>query len=206
MTAAHRRRKHRHVRCGTPPMLWSNKQPVLKDSEEVETDQILPILPEPAFIPREQEDDKVTVATEDNPGVLSGGIWAYPDKDLQEAFRNRDRAVKRSSHHWPVGSRHFPCAASPHLLPLHRGRRISELAQHQKSEGRKWLLRFLCFPPLLLILGHGLADEFLQWQTSNDVMAFGDAEKKLAVILGYGVFLASVIFCYLGIHNNSLHV
>lgn len=196
ITAAHRRRKPRHVRCATPPTLWSNKQPVLKDSEKVETDQILPILPEPAFIPREQEDDKVTGATKDNPRVLSGGIWAYPGEDLQEAFRNRDRTVKRSSHHWPVGSRHFLCAASPHLLPLHRGR-ISDLAQHQKSEGRKWLLRFLCFPPLLLILGHGLADEFLQWQTSNDVMAFGDAEKKLAVILGYGVFLASVIFTIL---------
>lgn len=159
-------------------------------------DQILPILPEPAFIPRKQERDEVTVATKANPRLpSSGGIWAYPDEDLQEAFRNRHRTVGRSSQHWPAGGRHFPHTASspPHLLPIYRGR-MSDLAQHQKSEGRKWLLRFLCFPPLLLILGHGLADEFLQWQTTNGVTAFGHAEKKIALFLGYGIFLASVIF------------
>lgn len=196
ISVAHKRRKPQHVRRATPPMLWGVNQPVLKDSEVVETDQILPILPEPAFIPRKQEHDKVTVATNVNPRAPSGGIWAYPDKDLQEAFRNRNRAVQKSSQHWQVGSRHFPHIVSPHLLPINDGR-MSDLAQHQKSEGRKWLLRFLCFPPLLLILGHSLADEFLQWQTSNDVMAFGDAEKKLALILGYGMFLASVMFAIL---------
>lgn len=193
--AAHKRRKPRHVRRATPPMLWGENQPVLKDSdsEEAETDQILPILPEPAFILREQKHDKAAVATKANRRVPSGGIWAYPDEDLQEAFRNRDRTVQRSSHHWPLGSRHFSHTASPHLLPIYRGRTY-DLAQHQKSEGRKWLLRFLCFPPLLLILGHGLADEFLQWQTSNGVMAFGHAERKLALFLGYGIFLTSVMF------------
>lgn len=176
-------------------MLWGENQPVLKDSdsEEAETDQILPILPKPAFIPREQKHDEVAVPTKANPGVPSGGIWDYPDEDLQEAFRNRDRTVKRHSHHWPLGSRHFPHTTSPHLLPIYRGR-MYDLAHHQKSEGRKWLLRFLCFPPLLLILGHGLADEFLQWQTANGVMTFGHAERKLALFLGYGIFLASVMF------------
>lgn len=189
--AAHKRRKPRHIRRATPPMLWG----VLKDSdsEEAETDRILPILPELAFIPREQKHDKVAVATKANSRAPSDGIWAYPDEDLQEAFRNRDRTIKRSSHHWQLGSRHSSHTASPHLLPIYRGR-MYDLAQHQKSEGRKWLLRFLCFPPLLLILGHGLADEFLQWQTANGVIAFGHAERKLALFLGYGIFLASVMF------------
>lgn len=193
--AAHKRPKPRHVRRATPSMLWGENQPVLKDSdsEEAETDQILPILPEPAFIPLEQKHAKFTVPRKANPGVPSGGIWAYPDEDLQEAFRTRDRTVKRRSHHWPPGSRHFAHTASSHLLPIYRGRTY-DLGHHQKSEGRKWLLRFLCFPPLLLILGHGLADEFLQWQTANGVMAFGHAERKLALFLGYGIFLASVIF------------
>lgn len=168
---------------------------MLKDSdnEEAETDQILPILPEPAFIPRERKHDKVAVLVKANPEVPLGGIWAYPDEDLQEAFRNRNRTVKRRSHHWPLGSQNFSRTASPHLLPIYRGR-MYDLANYQKSEGRKWLLRFLCFPPLLLILGHGLADEFLQWQTASGVMAFGYAERKLALFLGYGVFLASVMF------------
>lgn len=195
--AAHKPRKSRHVRRATPPMLWGENQPALKDSEEVETDEILPILPEAAFIPQEQENDRFTVATKAKPKVPSGGIWVYPEEDLQEAFRNRDRTVKRSSQPWPERNRPFPRAASPHLLPTYHGR-MSELAQHQKSEGRKWLLRFLCFPPLLLILGHGLADEFLQWQTFNQMMAFSDAEKKLALFLGYGIFLASVMIAILG--------
>lgn len=195
--AAQKPRKPRHVRRATPPMLWGKNQPVLKESEEVETDQILPILPEPAFVPRERQNDEVTAATKAKPEVPSGGIWVYPDEDLLEAFCNRDMTVKRSSQPWPVGSRPFPRAASPHLLPTYRGR-MSDLAQHQKSEGRKWLLRFLCFPPLLLFLGHGLADEFLQWQTFNHVTTFGDAEKKLALFLGYGIFLASVMFAIIG--------
>lgn len=170
---------------------------MLEESEEVETDQILPILPEPAFLPREHENDKATAATKAKPKVPSRGIWIYPDEDLHEPFPSRDRTVKRSSQPWPVGNRPFPRAASPHLLPIYGGR-MSDLAQHQKSEGRKWLLRFLCFPPLLLILGHGLADEFLQWQTFNHVTAFGDAEKKLALFLGYGIFLVSVMFAIIG--------
>lgn len=198
-TAAHKRRKPRHVRRATSPLLWGWNQPVLKDSdsEEVVTDQILPILPEPAFIPREQKHDKIAAAEEANPRVPSCGIWAYPDEDLQEAFRNSYRTVKRRScHDLPLGSRRSPCIASSPLLPIYRDRdRMYDLrAQHQKSEGRKLLLRFLCFPPLLLLLGHGLADGFLQWQTANGVMAFGHAERKHALFLGYGIFLASAIF------------
>lgn len=71
---------------------------------------------------------------------------------------------------------------------------MSDLAHDQKSEGRKRLLRFLCLPPLLLILGHGLADEFLPRQTANGVMAFGHAGKNATLSLGYGIFLASVMF------------
>lgn len=168
------------------------------DSEEVVTNQILPILHEPAFIPREQKHDKIAVAEKANPRVPSScGIWAYPDEDLQEAFGNGYRTVKRRScHDLPLGSWRSPRTASSPLLPIYRDcDRMYELrAQHQKFEGRKWLLRFLCFPPLLLLLGHGLADGFLQWQTANGVMAFGHAERKLALFLGYGIFLASAIF------------
>lgn len=193
--AADKRRKPRHVRRATPPMLWGWNQPVLmdSDSEEAVKDQILPVLPEPAFIPREQKHDKIAVAENAIPRVPSGDIWAYPDEDLQDAFRNGYRTVKRSCHDLPLGSRRSPRTALPPLLPISRGRMYG-LAQHHKSEGRKWLLWFLCFPPLLLLLGHGLADEFLQWQTANGVMAFDHAEKKLALFLGYGIFLASVIF------------
>lgn len=195
--AAHKPRRPRHVRRATPPILWGKNQPVLKDGEEFDIDQILPVLPEPAFIPQEQENDTNILATKIKPRVPSGRIWVYPEKDLQQAFCGRDNTAKRSSQPWPVGNRLFPRTTSPHLLPTYCGR-MSELAQRRKSEGRKWLLIFLCFPPLLLILGHGLADEFLQWQTFSHVTAFGDAEKKLALFLGYGIFLASVIFATLG--------
>lgn len=178
--AANRPRKPRHIRRATPPMLWGTNQPVLKDNEEVETDPILPILPDPAFITQEQKNDNDTLASKCNPRAPSDNICVFPKEDLQEAFYNHDKPVKRSSSSQsrPVAwSRLFPRTASPIILPTYCCR-MSELSQHQKVEGRQWLLRFLCFPPLLLILGHGLVDEFLQRQTLNQVTAFGDAERN----------------------------
>ena len=77
---------------------------------------------------------------------------------------------------------------SPHLNPLPRlPTYLHDTRQALLS--RLWLWGLLVPFPFLLLMGHGLWDGVLAWQTGGDVTCVRRREKHLALALGYGLAL-----------------
>lgn len=81
---------------------------------------------------------------------------------------------------------------SPHL---HARPRLSNpgLQFHQIFLSRTWLLAFIIPFPMLIIMGHGMLDGLIEWQTNGEITNFRKQEKIVALGLGYGLTLVLVI-------------
>lgn len=100
----------------------------------------------------------------------------------------------------PVPSDHTSCRqarmptvveGSPHL---HAHPRLSNpgLQSHQIFLSRAWLLALIIPFPMLIIMGHGLLDGIIEWQTNGEITHFRKQEKVVALGLGYGFTLVLV--------------
>lgn len=81
---------------------------------------------------------------------------------------------------------------SPHL---HARPRLSNpgLQLRQIFLSRAWLLAFIIAFPMLIIMGHGMLDRLIEWQTNGEITHFRKQEKIVALGLGYGLTLVLVI-------------
>ncbi len=76
----------------------------------------------------------------------------------------------------------------PHLHPLPR-LPIYLHDTRQALLSQLWLWGLLIPFPMLLLMGHGLWDGVLEWQTGGDVTCIRRREKHMALVLGYGLAL-----------------
>lgn len=94
----------------------------------------------------------------------------------------------------PHRQAHMPTATegSPHL---HARPYISNLSLQSRQIflSRAWLLAFVIPFPMLIIMGHGMLDRLIEWQTNWEITHFRKHEKIVALGLGYGLTLALVI-------------
>ncbi len=81
---------------------------------------------------------------------------------------------------------------SPHLRARPR-LSSSGLQSRQIFLSRAWLLAFIIPFPILIILGHGMLDGLIEWQTFGEITHFRKQEKIVALGLGYGITLVLVI-------------
>lgn len=58
---------------------------------------------------------------------------------------------------------------------------------------RIWLLAFIIPFPMLIIMGHGILDGLIEWQSQGEITHFRKQEKIAALGLGYGLTLVLVI-------------
>lgn len=81
---------------------------------------------------------------------------------------------------------------SPHLRARPR-LSSSGLQSRQIFLSRAWLLAFIIPFPMLIIMGHGMLDGLIEWQTFREITHFRKQEKIVALGLGYGITLVLVI-------------
>ena len=81
---------------------------------------------------------------------------------------------------------------SPHLRARAR-LSSSGLQSRQIFLSRAWLLAFIIPFPMLIIMGHGMLDGLIEWQTFGEITHFRKQEKIVALGLGYGITLVLVI-------------
>lgn len=81
---------------------------------------------------------------------------------------------------------------SPHL---HTRTRLSrtDFQSRQIYLSRIWLMTFIIPFPMLIIMGHGMLDGWIEWQTNGEITHFRKQEKITALGLGYGLALVLVI-------------
>lgn len=81
---------------------------------------------------------------------------------------------------------------SPHL---HARPRLSstDFQSRQIYLSRVWLMVFIIPFPMLIIMGHGMLDGLIEWQTHGEIKHFRKQEKIAALGLGYGLSLVLVI-------------
>lgn len=81
---------------------------------------------------------------------------------------------------------------SPHL---HARLRLSstDFQSRQIYLSRAWLMAFIIPFPMLIIMGHGMLDGLIEWQTNGEITYFRKQEKIAALGLGYGLALVLVI-------------
>ncbi|MCJ1253663.1 hypothetical protein MMC24_001475 [Lignoscripta atroalba] len=99
--------------------------------------------------------------------------------------RGTDRGIARTDR--PVAR-----AESPHLYRIPRPTTSAVLARQQELS-RVCLALCCAFPPLLPIFGHGQMDEIMVYLTHGDCAGFCANEKKIALFLGYGLFISLLI-------------
>lgn len=81
---------------------------------------------------------------------------------------------------------------SPHLRA--RARLSStDFQSRQIYLSRAWLMAFIIPFPMLIIMGHGMLDGLIEWQTDGEITNFRNQEKIAALGLGYGLALVLVI-------------
>lgn len=81
---------------------------------------------------------------------------------------------------------------SPHLHARPSLSRI-DLRSRQIYLSRAWLMAFIIPFPMLIIMGHGMLDGLIAWQTNEDITHFRKQEKIAALGLGYGITLVLMI-------------
>lgn len=89
---------------------------------------------------------------------------------------------------------HVPTAIerSPHLYARPYTPNLSLQSRHIYLS-RAWLLAFVLPFPMLIIMGHGMLDRLIEWQTNGKISHFRKHEKIVALGLGYGLTLVLVI-------------
>lgn len=81
---------------------------------------------------------------------------------------------------------------SPHLRARPR-LPSTGLQSRQIFLSRAWLLAFIIPFPMLIIMGHGMWDGLIEWQTNGEITHFRKQEKIVSLGLGYGLTLVLVI-------------
>lgn len=94
----------------------------------------------------------------------------------------------------PRRQAHMPTAIerSPHLYARLYTPNLS-IQSRQIYLSRAWLLAFVLPFPMLIIMGHGMLDRLIEWQTNGEITTFRKHEKIVALGLGYGLTLVLVI-------------
>ena len=81
---------------------------------------------------------------------------------------------------------------SPHLRARPR-LSSNDFQSHQIYLSRAWLLAFIIPFPMLILMGHGMLDGLIDWQTDGKITHFRKQEKIAALGLGYGLALVLAI-------------
>ena len=81
---------------------------------------------------------------------------------------------------------------SPHLH-ARPGLSSTDFQSRQIYLSRIWLMAFIIPFPMLIIMGHGMLDGLVEWQTQGEITHFRKQEKIAALGLGYGLTLVLVI-------------
>lgn len=81
---------------------------------------------------------------------------------------------------------------SPHLH-ARPGLSSTDFQYRQIYLSRIWLMAFIIPFPMLIIMGHGMLDVLIEWQTHGEIIHFRKQEKIAALGLGYGLTLVLVI-------------
>lgn len=145
------------------------------------------------------EPDAAQQGNANTPGPSSRSLLPYGTVRIYGDHAENVLADIRSPMARPVPSDRSPrqqmpivVEGSPHLRARPRLSR-TDFKSRQIYLSRAWLLAFLIPFPMLIIMGHGMLDGLIEWQTDGDITHFRKQEKIAALGLGYGLALVLVI-------------
>ena len=138
-------------------------------------------------------------STESRPFVRDGVVYTdVPTPLFDHPVYGRERPWDRIRPTHP-GSRPQPNPLSRPLVPrpiaraesphLHRIPHppTKELLDRHVMLSRLYLVLFSLLPPVAIIYGHGYVDGIMRFHTEGEIHGFRDAEKTIALCLGYGL-------------------